>query len=104
MAKYGTGKNYGAGWLYGPDPQYLLGVGNIPGAAALGLPAVSPGPVAVSGVGNISTTGTFGTPRIFRIPQRLALALDIRRLRVSPTTRHLATAPQINSLQVTPDA
>ena len=106
MAKYGTGKLYGTGWLYGADSQYITEVGNIPSTAALGMPRVSPGPVSLPGVGNIFGAEAFGTPRIFQIYQRLALtmALDSRRLRVSPARRHLMAIPQITRLQVTPDA
>jgi hypothetical protein len=69
MAKFGTGERYGSGWLYGLN-QYLLGVGNIP------------------------STEAFGTLRIFRIPKKLALNLNIRRLHA---------VPQIRRLKVTPD-
>lgn len=84
MAKYGTEKLYGAGWLYGPDPQSLLEVGNIPGAEALGMAVVLPGPVIISGVGNIPTVEAFGVPWIFRIPQKLSATPQIRRLKVAP--------------------
>ncbi len=104
MARYGTGTKYGAGWLYGPNPQYLLGVGNIPGAAALGVPTFSPGPVSLVGVGNIPEAEVFGTPRFFRPPQKLALTLDLRRMRVTPARRQLSAPPQINRLQVALDA
>jgi hypothetical protein len=94
MAKFGTGKLYATDLLYGPDPQYLLGVGNIPSTAALGMPTVNPGPVTIHGVGNIPTGGAFGTPCIFLIPKKLALGINIRRL---------SAAPQIRRLQVTPN-
>ncbi len=94
MAKFGTGELYATDLLYGPDPQYLLGVGNIPSIAALGMPTVNPGPVTIHRVGNIPAGGVFGTPWIFRIPQRLALGINIRRL---------SAAPQIRRLQVTPN-
>jgi hypothetical protein len=94
MAKFGTGELYATGLLYGPDPQYLLGVGNIPSTAALGMPTVSPGPVTILGVGNIPSGGVFGTPSIFLVPKKLALGGNIRRL---------SAAPQIRRLQVTPN-
>ncbi|MDD2904285.1 MAG: hypothetical protein PHU44_17805 [Syntrophales bacterium] len=104
MAKYGIGKLYADGLLYGFDPQYLSGVGNIPSATAVGMPTVNPGPVTIYGVGNIETMETFGALRISQIPQNMALLLDGRRLRVSPAGRYLMAAPQIRRLQVTPDA
>lgn len=94
MAKFGTGKIYATDLLYGADPQYLLGVGNIPSTAALGMPTVNPGPVTIYGVGNIPAGGAFGIPCIFRIPNRLALGINIRRL---------SATPQIRRLQVTPN-
>jgi len=94
VAKFGTGERFGAGLLYGIDPQYLLGVGNIPSTAALGMPAVNPGPVTIPGVGNIPAGGAFGTLWIFRVPKKLALGIDIRRL---------CATPQIRRLKVTPD-
>ncbi len=92
MAKFGTGKLYGAGWRYGADPQYITGVGSIPSAEAWGMLLVSPGPVLISGAGNIPTAGALGTPWIFRIPQKLALG---------GTIRQLSANPQINRLKVT---
>lgn len=94
MAKYGAGKLYGTGWLYGPDPQYLTGAGGIPAAEAWGTPLVNPGPVFISGVGNIATAEAWGSAWIFRVPQKLALGVNIRRLH---------TTPQIRRLKVTPD-
>ena len=94
MAKFGTGERFGGGLLYGIDPQYLLGVGNIPSTAALGMPTVNPGPVTIHGVGNIPTGAAFGTPWISRIPRKLALGINMR---------HLSAAPQIRRLQVTPN-
>lgn len=94
MAKFGTGKLYATSLLYGADPQYLLGVGNIPGTAALGIPTVNPGPVTILGVGNIPTGGAFGSPWIILIPKKLALGINICRL---------SAAPQIHRLQVTPN-
>ncbi|MHB8067445.1 MAG: hypothetical protein ACYDIC_06050 [Desulfobaccales bacterium] len=94
MAKFGTGELYATGLLYGPDPQYLLGAGNIASTAALGMPAVNPGPVTIHGVGNIPTGGAFGTPWIFLMPKKLALGINMR---------HLSAAPQIRRLQVTPN-
>lgn len=102
MAKFGTGKLYATGLFYGEDPQYLLGAGNIPSTAALGMPTVNPGPVSIYGVGNIFTAEACGTLRISQIPENLALILESRRLRVSPTRRLLIAAPQTNRLQVTP--
>ncbi len=104
MAKFGTGKLYASGLRYGADPLYLLGVGNIPSIAGLGMPTVNPGPVTIQGVGSIQAREALGTPRIFQIPQRLALVLDIRRLWVSAARRYLLAAPTITRLQVTPDA
>ena len=104
MAKFGTGGLYTNGLLYGVAPQYLSGVGNIPSAAVVGLPTVNPGPVSIYGIGNIYTAEAFGALRIFQIPQNVALALDIRRLRISPARRQLMAFPQITHLQVTPDA
>ncbi len=94
MAKYGTGKLYSTGWLYGADPQYLFGVGNIPGLEAFGMALVSPGPVTIHGVGNIPSGGAWGTPWIFLVPKKLALGADIRRL---------SAVPQFRRLQVTPN-
>ncbi len=94
MAKFGTGELYATGLFYGPDPQYLLGVGNIPGAAALGMPAVSPGPVTILEVGQIPSEAACGTPSIFLVPLTLALGVNIRRL---------SAVPQIRRLQVTPN-
>ena len=102
MAKFGTGRLYATSLLYGVDPQYLLGAGNISGAAALGTPTVNPGPVSVSGIGNIFTAEAFGTLKVSQMPLSLVLILDSRRLWVSPARRHLRAAPQINRLQVTP--
>ena len=104
MAKFGTGKLYATGQLYGLDPQYLLGVGNISSTAAVGVPTVNPGPVTIYGVGNIDSTEAFGPLKISQIPPNLTLILDIRRLRISPARRHLMAAPQITRLQVTPHA
>jgi len=84
MAKYNAGKLYNTGELYGPATQYLLGVGNIAGAEVWGTPQVHPGPVSVSGAGNIPATDAFGTPWFFRIPKRLAVGINIRRLKVNP--------------------
>jgi hypothetical protein len=83
MAKYGTGKIYGNGWLYGPDPQYLLNVGNVPSAEAWGMPLVNPGPVVIDGAGNIPGAEALGTPWIFRIPKKFAVGLSARRLKVT---------------------
>ena len=100
MAKFGTGKLYTSGQLYGIDPQYLLGPGNIASTADLGLPAVNPGPVTLQGVGNIAAAEAWGTPWIFRMPQKLALGLTISRLAYGVHIRRLSTAPQIRRLQV----
>jgi len=89
VAKFGTGERFGAGLLYGIDPQYLLGVGNIPSAAVLGMPTVNPGAVTIHGVGNILPGGVFGTPSIFLVPKRLALGINIRRLSAAPQIRRL---------------
>ncbi len=94
MAKFGTGKLYATELLYGADPQYLLGVGNIPGTGVLGMPTVNPGPVTILGVGNIPSGSAFGTPSIFLVPIRLALGVNIRRL---------SSVPQIRRMQVTPN-
>jgi len=94
MAKFGTEGCFGAGLVYGIDPQYLLGVGNIPSIVCLGMPTIIPGPVAITGVGNIPSIGAFGTPGIFLNPKKLALGVNIRRL---------SAAPQIRRLQVTFD-
>ena len=104
MAKFGTGDFFGTGLLYGVAPQYLLGVGDIASIAAAGMPTVNPGPVSINGVGNIYSTEAFGALRISQIPPNLALALNIRRLRVSPDRQQLMAVPQIRRLQVTPDA
>lgn len=93
MAKYDTGELYNTGVLYGPAPQGLFEVGNIPSAAALGLPTVNPGPVTIYGVGNIPAAGAVGTPWIFRIPKKLALSIDIRRLHATPQIRRLQVTP-----------
>jgi len=89
MARYNTGVLYNNGVIFGPVFQYLLDVGNIPSTAALGMPTVNPGPVTVSGVGNIPTGGAFGTSWIFRVPNRLALGINIRRLSAAPQIRRL---------------
>lgn len=94
MAKYNNGELYNTGVLYGPAPQYLLDVGNIPIIAALGMPTVNPGPVTIQGVGNIPTGGACGTFGIFLIPKKLALGINMR---------HLSAVPQIRRLQVTPN-
>jgi hypothetical protein len=101
MAKFGTGKLYATDLLYGADPQYILGVGNIPSTAALGMPTVIPGPVTIAGVGNISTAEAWGTPWIFRIPQKLALDINIPKLALGINIRRLSTTHQIRRLQVT---
>lgn len=84
MAKYGTGKTYGSGWFYGPDSQYLLDAGNVLSAEAWGMPLVNPGPVIIYGAGNIPGAEALGNPWIFRIPIKLAVAIKIRRLKVTP--------------------
>jgi len=104
MAKFGTGKLYTTDLLYGADPQFLLLVGNIASATGLGTPAIIPGPADLQGVGEIPSGEALGTPWIYQIPQRLALASDIRWSRVYPATRRLSTAPQITRLQVTSNA
>ncbi len=101
MAKFGTGELYTSGLLYGIDPQYLLGAGNIPSTADLGLPAVNPGPVTLQGIGNIAAAEVWGTPWISRIPQKLALGLTISRLAYGINSRRLSAAPKIRRLQVT---
>jgi hypothetical protein len=103
MAKYDTGELYNTGVLYGPAPQYLLGVGNIPSASALGMPTINPGPVTIYGVGNIAAAEAWGTPWIFRISQKLALNINIPQLAYSLNIRRLSAASQIRRLQVTPD-
>lgn len=104
MAKFGTGKLYATGILYGASPQYLVGAGNIPSAAALGSPTVNPGPVTIWGVGNIPTEEAWGTPCIFLVPQGLVLSINSRRLLVCPQRRYLGAVPHLTHLQVTPDA
>jgi hypothetical protein len=103
MAKFGTGKIYATDLLYGADPQYLLGVGNMPSTADLGMPTVNTGPVTISGVGNISTAEAWGTPWIFRIPKKLAIDIDIPQLAYGINIRRFSTSPQIRRLQVTPN-
>lgn len=93
MAKFGTGERYTSGLLYGPDPQYLSGVGNIPSTAAPGMLTVTPGPVTIPGVGDIPGAEAFGIPWIFLIPERLALGVNIRRLSVTPQIRRLQVTP-----------
>ncbi|RJR48283.1 MAG: hypothetical protein C4567_00200 [Deltaproteobacteria bacterium] len=89
MAKYGAGDRHGAGVLYGAVPQYLQGAGDIPGAAAWGIPLVNPGPVSIQGVGLILSAEAFGEARIFRIPKGLALGVKARRLEVMPRINRL---------------
>jgi len=103
MAKYGTGKRFGTGVLYGIDPQYLLGVGNIFSAASLGIPAVNPGPVTIYGVGNIGAAEAWGTPFIYRIPKKLALDINIPKLAYGMNIRRLSAVPKIRKLQVIAD-
>lgn len=93
MAKFGSGGLYTTNLLYGLDPQYLLGVGDIASIAAVGMPTVNPGPVSINGVGNIYTAEAFGAVRISQIPHNLTLTLDVRRLRISPARRHLMVVP-----------
>jgi|GEM_PF-4379751 hypothetical protein len=92
MGKFGTGEIFGNGLLYGVDPQYLLGVGALPSATALGMPTINPGPVTIQGVGNITSGEVLGTLWCLLIPQKLVLSVN---------TRHLSVAPQIRRLQVT---
>jgi hypothetical protein len=103
MAKFGTGKLYATDLLYGVEPQYLLGVGNIPSAAALGMPTVNPGPVTIYGVGNILPGEAFGTPWFILIPKELVLGLNIPKLAYDINISRLSAAPQIRRLQVTPN-
>jgi hypothetical protein len=63
----------------------IIGAGNIPSGEALGLPTVR-------------------HMQFVDLPEKLALALNLRRLRAVPAMRHLAADPQITRLQVTPDA
>jgi hypothetical protein len=77
-----------------PGPVTLTGAGNISSTAALGLLTVNPGPVTISAAGNIPTAEAWGSPWIVRIPAKLALGANIRRL---------CATPQIRRLKVTPD-
>ena len=69
MPKYGAGKIFSSGLLYGVYSQSLWGLGNIPAG------------------------GASGTPYIVRLPKKLALSVKSRRLSIIPQIRRLQVIP-----------